>query len=47
MKKKRIKLLSSVIEATIVFSEAIAYLKIDEKIVNIDDIKTFLNTPTA
>jgi MFS family permease len=36
-----------VIEATIVFSEAIAYLKIDEKIVNIDDIKTFLNTPTA
>tara|TARA_R110001583_G_scaffold11613_15_gene52314 strand:- start:1150 stop:2520 length:1371 start_codon:yes stop_codon:yes gene_type:complete len=34
-----------VIEATIVFTEAIAYLKIDEKIINIDDIKALLNQP--
>ncbi len=34
-----------VIEATIVFTEAIAYLKIDEKIVNIADIKALLNQP--
>jgi len=34
-----------VIEATIVFTEAIAYLKIDEKIINIADIKSLLNQP--
>ncbi|WP_025563766.1 MFS transporter [Psychromonas sp. SP041] len=34
-----------VIEATIVFTEAIAYLKIDEKIVNIAEIKALLNQP--
>ncbi len=32
-----------VIEATVVFTEAIAYLKVDEKIVNITKIKSLLN----
>jgi len=32
-----------VIEATVVFTEAIAYLKVDEKIVNIAKIKSLLN----
>jgi len=32
-----------VIEATIVFTEAVAYLKIDEKQIKITDIKAALN----